>query len=114
MSQSLRTTLVSVAFTGSVAIVLLVLDWNLASRVIAAVEDARSYFETSPEVEPDAYRMTGVAADLCGALTGTIAGSWILPRTRGAMRQNPFDVHVEGNRCRRGRSNHALVFTPAG
>jgi len=115
MPQSLRRALVPVAFLGSVAFVILFLDWTLASRVAASVEEARSALvesvDGSREAEFPAYRMTGVAADLCSALTGRVHGEWLLPRTRRVMRDNPFEVRVEGDRCRRGSSNHVLSFT---
>lgn len=119
MPSEWRRALAPLAFAGGVAAVLLVLDGNLANRATAAVEEARSALaaspvavgEGSPEVESSTYRMTGVAADLCSALTGTISGSWMLPRTRRAMRDSPFQVRVEGDRCRRGSSSHVLHFS---
>jgi hypothetical protein len=115
MPQSLRRALVPVAFLGSVALVILVLDWNLASRVAASVEEARSALvesvDRSQEAESTGYQVTGVPADLCRALTGRVHGGWMLPRTRRVIQDNPFEVRVEGDRCRRGSSNHALSFT---
>ena len=119
MTRILRRILAPLAFAGTVAAVLLLLDGNLANRVTASVEEARSALAESPvavragssAAESSGYRMTGVAADLCSALTGTISGSWMLPRTRRVMRDNPFQVRVEGDRCRRGSSSHVLHFT---
>ncbi len=117
MPQDLRRILVPFAFLGGVAAVILMLDANLAGRATSTLEDARSALAARPTgsfaAESSAYRITGVAADLCSALTGTVRGGWMLPRTRRVMRDNPFEVRVEGEgeRCRRGFSNHALHFT---
>jgi len=125
--MNLRSRLAPLAFFGAVAAVILVLDANLASRVTSSLEEVRLALAEPlggtpaepavestvelPERENAAYRMTGVAADLCSALTGRGPGSWMLPRTRRAMRDSPFEVRVEGERCRRGSSSHALHFT---
>jgi hypothetical protein len=92
---------VALAFTAGVALILAVLDRDLAGRVGYTLESARIGLAEAGADSVERFELAGVEADLCNAITGGVWLAWILPRTREAARDIEFHVEAAGRRCRR-------------
>jgi hypothetical protein len=87
-----------------------VLDGTLAKRAQAVIDAAWAQATVLGPAPVWQWRVQGLEADVCNALTGGLWLSWVMPKS-SALRWPPeLKARVEGGSCRRSGGN-TVVFS---